>query len=54
MKIYRRHAIIAVLLLAALITPPDITSQILVAFPLLLLYEISIWISKWVEKKKEF
>jgi len=54
MKIYRRHAIIAVLLLAALITPPDITSQILVAFPLLFLYEISIWISKWVEKKKEF
>jgi len=51
MKLYRRHAIIAVLLLAALITPPDITSQILVAFPLLFLYEISIWISKWVEKK---
>lgn len=51
MKTYRRHAIIAVLLLAAIITPPDITSQVLVAMPLLVLYEISIWISKMVTKK---
>ena len=52
MKTYRRHAIIAVLLLAAIITPPDITSQVLVAMPLLVLYEISIWISKVVTKKE--
>lgn len=53
MKTYRRHAIIAVLLVAAIITPPDITSQILVALPLLLLYEISIGISRMVQKKEE-
>ena len=52
MKTYRRHAIIAVLLLSAIITPPDITSQILVSLPLLLLYEISILISRMVVKKK--
>ncbi len=53
MKAYRRHAIIAVLLLSGLITPPDLTSQVLVSLPLLLLYEVSIWISKMVEKKAE-
>ncbi len=52
MKLYRRHAIIAVLLLSAIITPPDITSQVLVALPLLILYEISIWISKVVTKRE--
>jgi sec-independent protein translocase protein TatC len=53
MKTYRRHAIIVVLLLAAIITPPDISSQVLVSLPLLLLYEISIWISRMVEKKEK-
>ena len=53
MKTYRRHAIVAVLLLSAIITPPDISSQILVAIPLLFLYEISIWISRMVQKKEE-
>lgn len=52
MKTYRRHAIIAVLLLSAIITPPDITSQVLVSLPLLLLYEISIFISRMVQKKE--
>ena len=53
MKTYRRHAIIAVLLLSGLITPPDLTSQVLVSLPLLFLYEISIVISRVVEKKAE-
>lgn len=53
MRTYRRHAIIAVLILAAIITPPDITSQVLVAVPLVFLYEISILISKAVVKKQE-
>jgi sec-independent protein translocase protein TatC len=53
MKTYRRHAIVAVLILAAIITPPDITSQVLVALPLLLLYEISIMISRLVVKKEQ-
>jgi len=53
MKKYRRHAIIGVLLLAALITPPDISSQVLVALPLFVLYEVSILVSRAVVGKEE-
>lgn len=52
MKTYRRHSIIAVLILAAIITPPDIMSQVLVAMPLFLLYEASILVSRAVVKKE--
>lgn len=52
MKKFRRHAIIAVLLLAAIITPPDISSQVLVALPLFVLYEISILVSRAVVRKE--
>ncbi len=56
MRVYRKHAIVAILILAAIITPPDVTSQILVLLPLIVLYEISIRISVKVianqEKKK--
>lgn len=45
---YRKHALVVVLLLSAIITPPDITSQVLVAFPLLILYEISIRVAERV------
>jgi sec-independent protein translocase protein TatC len=48
---YRRHAVVVILTLAAIITPPDVFSQILVSLPLLLLYEISIIISKRVTAK---
>ncbi len=53
---YRKHAIVVVLVLAAVITPPDVASQIVVAIPILILYEIGIIISKRVEKnyKKKF
>lgn len=53
LKRYRKHAIIVILLVAGIITPPDIFSQIMVSLPLLLLYEVSIGISKRVEKDKE-
>jgi sec-independent protein translocase protein TatC len=52
---YRKHSIVAVLILSAVITPPDITSQILVSLPLLVLYEVSIHIARFVvrtERKK--
>ncbi len=52
MKKYRKHALIGVLILAAIITPPDISSQILVSIPILFLYQISIYISKSVIKKE--
>lgn len=51
MRKYRKHSIIVVLLIAAIITPPDITSQILVTIPIIILYEISIFISASVQKK---
>ncbi len=51
LKKYRKHSLVIILALSAIITPPDIFSQILVTLPLILLYEIGIWISKRVEKK---
>ena len=53
MKSYRRHAYVALLLLSAIITPPDVFSQIMVCLPLVVLYEIGIVISKRVNKKAE-
>lgn len=53
MRKYRKHAIIFILLLAGILTPsPDITSQLLLAGPLFILYEISIYICKFSQKKK--
>ncbi|MBP6412955.1 MAG: twin-arginine translocase subunit TatC [Bacteroidia bacterium] len=52
MRKFRKHAVIVILIVAAVITPsPDVTSQLLVAFPLYLLYEISIFVSMYVLKK---
>ncbi|MFK7758083.1 MAG: twin-arginine translocase subunit TatC [Flavobacteriales bacterium] len=47
---YRKHTLVAVLILAALITPPEPFSQVMVALPMLLLYEISIKISARVQR----
>jgi sec-independent protein translocase protein TatC len=53
MRKYRRHAAIAILLIAGIVTPgPDITSQVLLAVPLFILYEISILICKYSQRKK--
>jgi sec-independent protein translocase protein TatC len=52
MRKYKKHAIVLTLIFSAIITPPDITSQVLVALPLMVLYEVSIIISKNVIKKK--
>lgn len=53
MKKYRKHSIVVILILSAIITPPDVFSQLLVSIPLLFLYEVSIHISKRVVQKKE-
>ncbi len=50
---YRRHSLVIMLIISAIITPPDIFSQILVCLPLIVLYEISIKISKRYTKKAE-
>lgn len=49
----RKYALIIILIIAALITPPDVVSQILTAIPLLGLYELSIYISVVVERNRE-
>ena len=53
MRKYRKHAVIVVLIIAAVITPPDVTSQIIVSIPIMLLYEVSIFISAYVLKKEQ-
>ena len=52
MRTYRRHAIIVILIIGAIVTPPDPLSQVLISFPLFLLYEISIFISAYVVRQK--
>lgn len=52
LKQYRRHAIVILVALAAIITPPDAFSQVLIALPLVGLYEISVLVSKRVERQK--
>lgn len=54
MRKYRRHAVIAILLIAAIVTPgPDITSQVMLGIPLFVLYEISIFICKYSQRKEK-
>ena len=53
MKQYRSHAIVGALIISSIITPPDLSSQILVTLPLLVLYEISIYVSKFVLKRSK-
>jgi len=52
MRAYRRHAIVVFFILGAFLTPPDPISQVMVAVPLILLYEISIGISGYANKKR--
>jgi len=53
MREYRRHSFVGVLVLSAIITPPDVSSQILVAIPIVVLYELSIYISAFVSRKEK-
>ncbi|PQA92038.1 twin arginine-targeting protein translocase TatC [Chryseobacterium shigense] len=51
MKTYRRHAIVLIMVVAAIITPADVLSMIMAAFPLLILYEFSIIMCSFTYKK---
>ena len=53
LKKYRKHALVLVLILSAIITPPDVASQVIVSIPILILYEISIHISRFVVKRQQ-
>lgn len=48
----RKYAILVIFVIAAILTPPDLVSQLLLAGPLLLLYEISIWLARIFTPKK--
>ncbi|WP_428149273.1 twin-arginine translocase subunit TatC [Brevundimonas sp.] len=49
----RRYAIVAVVVLAAVVTPPDPISQLMLAIPLVLLYEVSIWCVRLIELRRK-
>lgn len=52
LRYFRRHAIVAALVIGMVLTPPDVFSQLLMAVPLIALYELSIWIVWAGERKK--
>jgi len=52
LKAYRKHSIVVILVLSAVITPPDVISQLLIAMPIVVLYEVGIGIAKRLEKKR--
>ncbi len=53
MRKWRKYAVLVIFILAAILTPPDIFSQLLMALPMLVLYEVSVFIAALVAKKKE-
>jgi len=53
LKKNRKYALVFILIISAVITPPDIASQVIVSIPVLILYEISIYISKFVLRKQK-
>ncbi|HUL04746.1 MAG TPA: twin-arginine translocase subunit TatC [Candidatus Acidoferrum sp.] len=53
LKQKRRYAIVVVFVVAAIFTPPDPISMMSLAVPLVALYEISVWLSVWVERDRE-
>ncbi|MBX2843489.1 MAG: twin-arginine translocase subunit TatC [Flammeovirgaceae bacterium] len=52
LRSFRKHAVVTILVISAIITPPEPTSQLFLALPLYLLYEFSIWISAWIVDKE--
>ncbi|MEN9489094.1 MAG: hypothetical protein RL494_1359 [Bacteroidota bacterium] len=53
LRTYRKYAIVIVFIIAAIVTPPDVVSQITVAIPMLLIYELSIFLSAFVVRKEK-
>lgn len=52
MRQYRRHAIVGILIVAAILTPPDVVTQFLIGVPLYILYELSIFVALRVERQE--
>ena len=53
MKKFRKFAILCSFILSAILTPPDVATQLMMALPIIILYEISIFLSKAMYRKKE-
>ena len=53
LKRYRKFAIVIIFIISAVITPPDVASQVIVSIPVLILYEFSIFISRIVIRKQK-
>jgi len=53
MKKFRKFAILCAFILSAILTPPDVATQLMMALPIIILYEISIFLSKAIYRKKE-
>lgn len=53
LRTYRKHGYVIIFVLAAIITPPDVVSQLLVGLPLILLYEVSIFLSARTQRRME-
>ncbi len=53
MRTYRRHSIIGILIVAAIVTPPDVVTQMLIAIPLWVLYEVSVLVAIRAQKQYE-
>ena len=53
LKKYRKYAFIIILIIAAIVTPPDIVSQVILTIPLYTLFEMGVIITKRVEKQKK-
>jgi len=53
MKKFRKFAILCSFILSAILTPPDVATQLMMALPIIILYEISIFLSKAIYRKKE-
>ncbi|MEJ2427645.1 MAG: twin-arginine translocase subunit TatC, partial [Deltaproteobacteria bacterium] len=51
LKKQRKYAILIIFIVAAILTPPDVVTQVMMAGPLLLLYELSVWIVKVFGRK---
>jgi sec-independent protein translocase protein TatC len=50
---YWKYSVVIILIVAAIVTPPDVVSQLIVAIPMLLIYELSIFISSVVYKNQQ-
>ena len=53
LRLYRKYAFLAIMVVAAIITPPDLMTLVLVTIPLYLLYEVSIFVLKRMEKRQK-